>query len=146
MYGTKGGHSRVLLHPHWFFYVPIGDGNNIFKWSSEPRDGLTNSRCHKKHSTFVLSYAPINSKHQHTPPPPPPGMPRAFKHFLCPGSREFDLKVHSGSGEFDFAWVGWGIWTGSVKFNTFFLAGAYWTHVVILEHTAIWREIYRFCE
>ena len=40
---------------------------------------------------------------------PPPGKPRAFECFLCPGSREFDLKGHPGGGEFDFAWVGWGI-------------------------------------
>ena len=33
---------------------------------------------------------------------------RAFEHFLCLGSWEFDLKDHPG-GEFDFAWVGWGI-------------------------------------
>ena len=80
------------------------------------------------------SYAPINSKHQH---PPPPGKPRAFECFLCPGSREFDLKGHPGGGEFDFAWVGWGIWTESVNFKISFLAGAYQTHVVVLEHGAI---------
>ena len=44
-----------------------------------------------------------------TSPPPPPGKPRAFECFLCPGRREFDLKGHPGGGEFDFAWVGWGI-------------------------------------
>ena len=40
---------------------------------------------------------------------PPPGKPRAFECFLCPGSRKFDLKGHPGGGEFDFAWMGWGI-------------------------------------
>ena len=42
-------------------------------------------------------------------PPPPGGKPRAFECLPCPGSREFDLKGHPGGGEFDFAWVGWGI-------------------------------------
>ena len=56
-------------------------------------------------ATIKRNNAPINSKHQH----PPPGKPRAFECLLCPGSREFDLKGHPGGGEFDFAWVGWGI-------------------------------------
>ena len=43
------------------------------------------------------------------PPPPPSGKPWAFECFLCPGIREFDLKGHPGGGEFDFAWVVWGI-------------------------------------
>ena len=68
---------------------------------------------------------------------PPPGKPRAFECLLCQGSREFDLKGHPGGGEFDFAWVGWGIGTERVNFKICFLAGACQTHGVVLEHGAI---------
>ena len=61
---------------------------------------------------FMWSHcsALINSKHQHRAPlPRHVGMPQAFELFLCPGSWEFDQKGHPGGGEFDFAWLGWGI-------------------------------------
>ena len=59
---------------------------------------------------FFLTNAPSIRNIDIPPaPPPPPSKPRAFECFLCPGSREFDLKGHPGSWEFDFALVGWGI-------------------------------------
>ena len=38
----------------------------------------------------------------------------------------------------------WGIWTESVNFKISFLAGAYQTHVVVLEHGAIKRKKYTY--
>ena len=65
----------------------------------------------------------FNSKHQH---PPPWANPEHFECFLCPGSREFDLKGHPGGGEFDFCLGGVGKFeTESVNFKISFLAGAY---------------------
>ena len=37
--------AKVLLHPQWFFYVPIGDKTTISTWLSEPHEGLTICRC-----------------------------------------------------------------------------------------------------
>ena len=70
----------------------------------------------------------------------PPSIPQAFERFLCPGSREFDVKGHPGGGEFDFSWVGW----GNLNQKCEFWAGAYQTHMVVSEHGAISRERYRF--
>ena len=47
-------------------------------------------------------------------------MPRAFEYFLSPWTREFDVKVHPGGGEFHFACVGWGILAGNVKLKICF--------------------------
>ena len=35
-------------------------------------------------------------------------MRRLIRNINIPGSREFDLKGHPGSGEFDYAWLGLG--------------------------------------
>ena len=62
------------------------------------------------HSLYKISFVRRSIRNINiTPPPPPPGKPRPFEYFLCPGSREFDLKRPSRGGEFDFAWVWWGI-------------------------------------
>ena len=98
-----------LLQTHlaiFFFFFCDSHSAFVFRaFSTFKMAAYVPSSALQNLSTFYLRIL-FSDQFETSTSPTPPGKPRAFECFLCPGSREFDLKGHPGGGEFDFAWAG----------------------------------------